>query len=67
MYALLMSTINFGSMLSGQLGAVITYYLGVTDTNFDNLWLLVFITNISVILPLILINFIDIKSYEDTK
>jgi hypothetical protein len=28
MYALLMSTINFGSMIAGQIGAIITYEMG---------------------------------------
>lgn len=44
MYALLMSTLNFGSIISLQLGGVLTYFLGISDTNFDNLWLLVVLT-----------------------
>lgn len=44
MYALLMSTLNFGSIISLQLGAVLTYFLGISDTNFENLWLLVVLT-----------------------
>jgi hypothetical protein len=34
------------------MGALLTHWLGVTDTNFDKLWLLVVITNASSLLPL---------------
>lgn len=30
MYAMLMSTISFGSMIASQLGAISTYLLGIT-------------------------------------
>lgn len=33
-------------------------YLGVTEKSMDNFWLLVFICNISTVLPLVLINWI---------
>ena len=39
-------------MLSHELGALLTSLLGVTETNFDKLWLLVIITNLSTLLPL---------------
>jgi len=45
LYSCLMSTLNVGSLISIQLGALLTYLLGVTSTNFDNLWLLCLICN----------------------
>ena len=52
MFALLMSVRNLAGLLSLELGALLTHWLGVTDTNFDKLWLLVVITNASRLLPL---------------
>lgn len=51
-FALLMSIWNLGGLLSQELGALLTHWLGVTETNFDNLWLLLVITNLSTLLPL---------------
>ncbi len=51
-FALLMSIWNLSGLLSHELGALLTQVLGVTETNFDNLWLLVTITNLSTLLPL---------------
>lgn len=59
MYAMLMSTINVGSLIAGQLGGVITFILGITENNFSNLWLLVLITNVCSCLPLFAISLID--------
>ena len=47
-----MSIVNLASLLSHEFGAVLTHWLGVTETNFDNLWLLVTVTNLSTLLPL---------------
>jgi folate/biopterin transporter len=52
LFALLMSIWNLSGLLSQELGALLTSWLGVTETNFDNLWLLVLITNLSTLLPL---------------
>jgi len=52
LFALLMSVNNLGGLLSHESGALLTYLLGVTETNFDRLWLLVLITNLSTLLPL---------------
>ncbi len=52
LFALLMSIWNLSGLLSHELGALLTHWLGVTETNFDNLWLLVVITNTSSLLPL---------------
>jgi folate/biopterin transporter len=52
MFALLMSICNLAGILSNESGAVLTHWLGVTDTHFENLWLLVLITNLATLLPL---------------
>ncbi|MEL6930288.1 MAG: folate/biopterin family MFS transporter [Cyanobacteria bacterium J06600_6] len=52
LFALLMSIWNLSGLLSHEFGALLTAWLGVTETNFDKLWLLVIITNLSTLLPL---------------
>lgn len=52
LFALLMSVWNLAGLLSHEVGALLTHWLGVTETNFDRLWLLVVITNVSTLLPL---------------
>jgi folate/biopterin transporter len=52
LFALLMSVVNLAGLLSYELGAVLTHWLGVTETNFENFWLLLLITNLSTLLPL---------------
>ena len=52
LFALLMSIWNLSGLLSHELGAILTSWLGVTESNFDKLWLLVIITNLSTLLPL---------------
>ena len=52
LFALLMSIWNLSGLLSHELGALLTSWLGVTQSNFDKLWLLVIITNLSTLLPL---------------
>ena len=52
LFALLMSIWNLSMLLSQELGALLTSWLGVTETNFEHLWLLVVITNLSTLLPL---------------
>ncbi|MGK7877892.1 MAG: folate/biopterin family MFS transporter [Xenococcaceae cyanobacterium] len=52
LFALLMSIWNLSGLLSHELGALLTHWLEVTETNFDNLWLLVVIANLSTLLPL---------------
>jgi folate/biopterin transporter len=52
MFALLMSICNLAGILSHESGALLTHWLGVTDKHFDNLWLLVLITNLATLLPL---------------
>ena len=59
MYALIMGSFNFGSILSSQFGGVLTYYMGITDSDFKNLGLLIFVTNSIQLLPLLLLGMID--------
>ena len=56
LFAMLMSVLNLSGLVSKEGGAILTHLLGVTDTNFDKLWLLVLIANIGSMLPLIFIN-----------
>ncbi|MGF1590306.1 MAG: folate/biopterin family MFS transporter [Pleurocapsa sp.] len=52
LFALLMSIWNLSGLLSHEFGALLTSWLGVTESNFERLWLLVIITNLSTLLPL---------------
>ena len=58
LFALLMSLFNLSGLLSRELGALLTQWLGVTEVDFTNLWLLVLITNLSNLLPLPLLGFL---------
>ncbi|ACB00534.1 MULTISPECIES: folate/biopterin family MFS transporter [Cyanophyceae] len=58
MFALLMSSWNLAGLLSHELGALLTQWLGVTETNFDRLWLLVTITNLTTLLPLVFLKWL---------
>jgi folate/biopterin transporter len=58
LFALLMSTLNLSGLVSQEWGALLTHYLGITETNFDRLWLLVLITNVGSIIPLIFIKWL---------
>ncbi|MEH2374841.1 folate/biopterin family MFS transporter [Nostoc sp.] len=58
LFALLMSVFNSAATVSHALGALITYWLGITATNFESLWILVVITNLSTLLPLPFINWL---------
>ena len=52
LFALLMSVSNLGGILSHQLGALLMHLLGISQNNFDSLWLLVVIANVTTLLPL---------------
>ena len=45
MYAMVMATWNLGSSISNVLGGLVMWAFSVTDTNFDNLSYMVFLTN----------------------
>ncbi|NMG18580.1 folate/biopterin family MFS transporter [Brasilonema bromeliae] len=58
LFALLVSVHNLGGLVSQQFGAVLMYWLGITETNFNALWVLVIIANLSRLLPLLFINWL---------
>ena len=58
LFALLMSIFNLAGLVSYELGAGLMHMLRISDNNFDLLWLLVIITNISTLLPLPFINWL---------
>ncbi len=59
LFALLMSVLNLAGLLSQELGALLMELLGITETQFDQLWLLVLITNLSSLLPLPLLGWLE--------
>ncbi len=67
LFALLMSVTNLAGLVSHETGAALMHYLGVTETNFDKLWLLVTITNLSTLLPLPFINWLPAAGEETPK
>lgn len=67
LFALLMSVVNLSGLLSNELGALLTHWLQVTETDFTNLWLLVLITNTSTLLPLPLLKLLPATSAMHTK
>lgn len=60
LFALLMSIWNLSGLVSNELGALLTHLLGVTENNFENLWLLVTITNFSTLLALPLLKWLPL-------
>lgn len=65
-FALLMSVTNLAGLLSYQLGAVMMHWFGITQTNFDSLWLLVVIANVSTLLPLPFLNWLPAADETET-
>jgi folate/biopterin transporter len=66
LFSLLMSIWNLSGLLSQEWGALLTHWLGVTETNFDKLWLLVLITNLSTLLPLPFIQWLPKGDPQET-
>ncbi|MCC3415097.1 MULTISPECIES: folate/biopterin family MFS transporter [unclassified Microcoleus] len=64
LFAVLMSVTNLAGIISYEGGAILTHWLGITDRNFDNLWLLVVIANLSTLLPLPFLNWLPAESTE---
>jgi BT1 family len=62
LFALLMSIVNVAGLVSYELGALITHRLGIDETHFDKLWILVLITNLSTLLPLPLLGWLPSSS-----
>lgn len=65
LFALLMSLFNGAGILGTELGALLTDLLGVSAsketgaTDFSNLWILITVCNLSSLLPLFAIDFLD--------
>jgi folate/biopterin transporter len=66
MFAILMSICNLAGILSHESGALLTHWLGVTDTHFENLWQLVLITNLATLLPLPMLRWVPDNISERT-
>ena len=64
LFALLMSVTNLAGILSYQLGAVLMRWLQITETNFESLWLLVVIANVSTLLPLPFLNWLPAANVQ---
>ncbi len=64
LFALLMSVSNLAGMVSYELGAFAMHWLNITETNFESLWLLVLITNLSTLLPLPFLNWLPAAESE---
>ncbi|MGA9383045.1 MAG: folate/biopterin family MFS transporter [Phormidium sp.] len=58
LFALLMSVTNLAGLLSYEFGALLMHWLGITETNFQSLWILVVIANLSTLLPLPFVNWL---------
>lgn len=58
LFALLMSVTNLAGLLSYEFGAFLMHWLGITEDNFQSLWLLVVIANLSTLLPLPFVNWL---------
>jgi folate/biopterin transporter len=67
LFALLMSIFNLAGLLSNELGALLTHVLGVTERNFDQLWLLILICNLSSLLPLIFLKWLPTEDPQYSK
>lgn len=59
LFAALMSIYNAAGSVGSEAGALLTSLLGVTDTNFDNLSLLVVMCSLSSLLPLLFIDYLN--------
>ena len=51
-YSFVLAIINVGYLISYQIGGILTLYLGITDTNFEKLWVLIVVASIYPILNL---------------
>ncbi len=58
LFALLMAITNLAHLVSHEAGALLTHWLGITDQNFNRLWILVVIANLSTLLPLPLLSWL---------
>lgn len=66
LFATLMSIYNAAGTLSNEMGAGLTSYLGITESNFDNISWLIIICSLSSLLPLPFMNVLLGDSYNNT-
>jgi len=59
LFATLMSIFNGASTVGTEVGALLTKFLGITESNFDNLSLLTVICSLSSLYPLVFIGLLD--------
>jgi len=57
-FAVLMSVMNFGGTISYWLGSLMMKWLGITEYQFDSLWLLIIITNCTSLIPILFIKWL---------
>jgi folate/biopterin transporter len=57
-FALIMSVFNLGGTVSYWLGSIMMKWLGITEHQFDSLWLLIIITNCSSLIPIFFIQWL---------
>ena len=63
-YSVFMSSINFGAIISYLEASYLTNYLGITSSNFENLPKLITIANITGLMPLVFLYFVDEKYFS---
>ena len=64
MFAVLMALSNLAGVLSHESGAALMHWMGITETDFHRLWLLVLVTNLSTLLPLPLLHWLPTSKSE---
>ncbi len=64
LFALLMSVVNLAGLVSYESGAVLMHWMGITESDFTNLALLVIITNLTTLLPLPLLGWLPAEGEE---
>ena len=60
-YAFVLAVINAGYLVSYQMGGLLTFALGITATNFTNLWILIVIATLYPLLTLFFLLLIPSK------
>jgi hypothetical protein len=65
LYAVLLSAMNLGVLLSFQVGSLFMLILGITQDHFTNLWILNLITTFSYLIPLPLLKYVNPEKYEN--
>jgi folate/biopterin transporter len=64
LFALLMSLFNLAGAISHELGSLAMHLLGVTESQFDHLDQLVWLTNLSTLLPLVFLGWLPASVSE---